>query len=287
MTTQTLKRGHDDVAIFWKQTLDDFVSPLKIDSDRIVGIQIEALDQDPLFILSVYLPSSNHKFTEFCECLDLLWSLCEIYINKGPFILMGDFNAQVRNIGGTRRFGHLNNRGKKLIEFLDFFNLILLNLSELACGPLHTFMSDDERNKPVFDFIIFPATFISKVFSCKEGEWKCDLLSDHVPISASLVDCLHLNSINSQPIQKVQFEKKKVKWDSYDKESIQSLYTEPLSVKLSEISFDTGIDELYNSLLIIVWSVSEAGLKVKRICTGKKPEMQKNQAYLVSKSEIN
>ena len=75
---------------------------------------------------------------------------------------------------------------------------------------LHTFMSDDERNKSAIDFIIVPATFVSKVFSCKVGEWKCDLLSDHIPISVSLVDCLDPNSINSQPIQKVQFEKKKV-----------------------------------------------------------------------------
>ena len=63
-------------------------------------------------------------------------------------------------------------------------------------------LSADERNKSAIDFIIVPATFISKVFSCKVGEWKCDLLSDHVPISASLVDCLHLNSFYSQPIQK-------------------------------------------------------------------------------------
>ena len=32
------RRGHGGVAIFWKQTLDDFVSPLDIVSDRIVGI---------------------------------------------------------------------------------------------------------------------------------------------------------------------------------------------------------------------------------------------------------
>ena len=117
----------------------------------------------------------------------------------------------------------------------------------MACGPLHTFMSDDERNKSAIDFIIVPATFISKVFSCKVGEWKWDMLSDHVPISSSLVDCLHLNNINSQPFQKVQFEKKKIKWDSYDKEFIQSLYTKPLPVKLSEINFDAGIDELYHN----------------------------------------
>ena len=126
------------------------------------------------------------------------------------------------------------------------------------------------------------ATFISKVFSCKVGKWKCDLLSDHVPISASLVDCLHLNSINSQPIQKVQFEKKEVKWDSYDKESIQSLCTEPPSVKLSEISFDAEIDELYNNLLRIVWSVSETSLKVNPFVLEKDRNAEKPRVLLSS-----
>ena len=195
-------------------------------------------------------------------------------------------------IGGTRSFGDLNNRGKKLIEFLDFFNLIVLNLSELACGTSHIFMSVDERNKSAIDFIIVPATFVSKVFSCKVGKWKCDLLSDHVPISASLVDFLRPNTINSLSIQKVNFEKKKVKWDSYDKESVQSLYTEPLSVKLSEISFDTGIDELHNNLLRIIWSVSEASLNVKRVCAGKSQKCRKtkriySRAVCEARNELN
>ena len=119
--------------------------------------------------------------------------------------------------------------------------------------------------------------FCFQNFSCKVGKWKCDLLSDHVPISASLVDFLRPNTINSQSIQKVNFEKKKVKWDSYDKESVQSLYTESLSVKLSEISFDTGIDELYNNLLRIIWSVSEASLNVKRVCAGKSQKCRKTK----------
>ena len=100
------------------------------------------------------------------------------------------------------------------------------------------------------------------------------------------------NSINSQPIQKVQFEKKKVKWDSYDKESIHLLYTEPLSVKLSEISFDAGTDELYNNLLRIVWSVSEASFEVKRVCTGKSQKCRKtkriySQAVCEARNKLN
>ena len=110
----TGKRGHSGVANFLKQTLDDFVSPLETDSDRIVGIQTGAPNQDPLFILSVYFPSSNHQFTEFCECLDLLWSLCEMYINKGPFILMRDFNAQLGNIfWWYKKFWRFKQQGEK------------------------------------------------------------------------------------------------------------------------------------------------------------------------------
>ena len=40
-------------------------------------------------------------------------------------------------------------------------------------------------------------------------------------------------------------------------------------MKLSEMSVDAGIDELYNNLLRIVLSVSEASLTVKGVCTGK------------------
>ena len=45
-----------------------------------------------------------------------------MYINKGPFILMEDFNAELENIGGIyiEVFGDLNNRGKSLLNFLMF-----------------------------------------------------------------------------------------------------------------------------------------------------------------------
>ena len=95
------RRGHGGVAIFWKQTLDNFVSPLDIVSDRIVGIQINAPNQDLLFILSVYFPSSNHQFTEFCECLDLLWS-CDIYDLDLLIIFLSFFLIFVRT-----RLGHI------------------------------------------------------------------------------------------------------------------------------------------------------------------------------------
>ena len=148
------KRGHGDVAIFWKSSINDFVSPLDITSDRIVGIQFAPPDQDPLFVFSVYVPSS-------IECLDILWSLCEVYINKGPFIIVGDYNAHLGKLVGARGYGHANKRGEKLLEFLNYFNLVVLNLLNLTSGPLYTFMSENGKLKSAIDFIIVPSAFLS------------------------------------------------------------------------------------------------------------------------------
>ena len=66
--------AHGGVALLWKRTIDDFVTPLEnIESDRIVGIRCDFDNCDPLFILSVYLPSSNSTIDEFKEYLDFLF----------------------------------------------------------------------------------------------------------------------------------------------------------------------------------------------------------------------
>ena len=72
------------VALLWKRTIDNFVTPLEnIESDRIVGIRCDFDNCDPLFILSVYLPSSNSTIDEFKEYLDFLWALYDSLSAKG------------------------------------------------------------------------------------------------------------------------------------------------------------------------------------------------------------
>ena len=68
--------AHGGVALLWKCTIDDSVTPLEnIESDRIVGLRCDFDNCDPLFILSVYLPSSNSTIDEFKEYLDFLQAL--------------------------------------------------------------------------------------------------------------------------------------------------------------------------------------------------------------------
>ena len=56
----------------------------------------------PLFILGVYLPSSNHTLDEFQECLDLLWALYESLSADGFVIVLGDVNGDFGNCLGVR-----------------------------------------------------------------------------------------------------------------------------------------------------------------------------------------
>ena len=64
---------HGGVALFWKHTLDDYITPsTNIQSDCIVGIKCVFDDSNPPYILSVYLPTSNHIDNEILEYFDHL-----------------------------------------------------------------------------------------------------------------------------------------------------------------------------------------------------------------------
>ena len=70
------KKAHGGVALLWKYSINDFVTPIKsIQSDHIVGIKCEFSGCRPLFILGVYLPSSNHTLDEFKSVLTF-FGLC-------------------------------------------------------------------------------------------------------------------------------------------------------------------------------------------------------------------
>ena len=257
------RQGYGGVAILWKPMLSDFVEELDIGCDRIVGIQLFLPNRDPLFIFSIYLPSSSHSDNEYMEYLDQLWSLCDLYLNKGPCCFVGDFNAALGKLGGPRGFGVVNARGRKLIEFLDYFILFAINLFELTEGPLHSYMSDDERHESMIDYIVLPAPFMGKVNSCAVGKWQPDLMSDHVPITVSLNNQELDKTVAWQPKQcGVRVDRKKVSWDNYSKTGIDMKYTIPLSVELSKVETDVHIDDLYGEILRSMWGVSERHLKV-------------------------
>ena len=136
------KQAHGGVALFWKQTLNDFVTPLEnTDSDRIVIIHCDFYNSVPLFNLSVYLPSSNHNIDEYDEYLDYLWALYDSLSAKGIVVAMGDFygDGDLENSLGNKGTVNPNQRGVKLLDFANYFNLCPTNLLSMCEWPLETY----------------------------------------------------------------------------------------------------------------------------------------------------
>ena len=95
--------AHGGVALLWKRTLDDYISPLEnISSDRIVGIQCNFPNKNLLFVLGVYLPSSNAKLEEFQEYFDHLWALYDSLSARGYVLILGDLNGDLGNSLGDK-----------------------------------------------------------------------------------------------------------------------------------------------------------------------------------------
>ena len=63
------KVGKGGVALSWKKSLGNRVAILNIEDDRIVGIQYQISSNNYVYIIQVYLPSSNHPISELSDYL--------------------------------------------------------------------------------------------------------------------------------------------------------------------------------------------------------------------------
>ena len=162
------EQAHGGVALLWKYSVNDFVTPIKsIQSDRIVGIKCEFSGCRPLFILGVYLPSSNHTLDEFQECLDLLWAFYESLSADGFVIVLGDVNGDFGNCLGVRGKKEPNVRGKLLIDFANFFNVCPVNLFSSCNGPLETYISHCGRFRSTMIIFCRPTIHVIKLLCQK------------------------------------------------------------------------------------------------------------------------
>ena len=134
-----------------------------------------------MFILAVYLPSSNHSLDEFHETLDLLWALYEYYCDQGITLVLGDFNGALGYLGDDRISSEPSARGKLINEFLNYFNLFAANLDNICSGPLDTFYSDDGLSSSAIDLIVVPRTLLQYINWVYVFEKDCVNLSDHLP----------------------------------------------------------------------------------------------------------
>ena len=178
---------HGGIALLWKISLDNYVSPLdNIDPDHIMGIQCEFLGYDTLYILGVYLPSSSRNTEVYDEYFDYMWALYESLSSKGVALVMGGFNGDLGNSLGYKGKHVPNLCGLKLLDFANYFNLCPVNLMKMSTGLLETFNSYCGRFHSTLDYIFLKNCLLSSIKLARTFDDDVDNTSDNLPIQLKL-----------------------------------------------------------------------------------------------------
>ena len=239
--------AHGGVALLWKISLDNYVSPLEdIDSDRIVGIQCDFPGYDTLYILGVDFPSSSLNTEVYDEYFDYMWALYESLSSRGMVLIMGDFNGDLGNSLGDKGKHEPNLCGLKLLDFANYFNLCPVNLMRMCTGPLETFNSCCGRFHSTLDYIFFPDCLLSSIKLAKTFNDDVDNTFDHLPIQLKLCytgsDSVSTCDGGSREGSKDSRSKLKIHWSKFPSETINRMYKSPLLLDLEKISMSSFTD---------------------------------------------
>ena len=101
-------------------------------------------------------------------------------------LVLGDFNGDLGDSLGDKGKYPPNQRGSKLLDFANYFNLCSANLLSNCDEPLETYISDCGRHKSTLDYIFVPNCLLGNMISCKTFDMQIENTSDHLPITLEL-----------------------------------------------------------------------------------------------------
>ncbi|CAH1795212.1 unnamed protein product, partial [Owenia fusiformis] len=224
--------GNGGVAIFWRDSLSNYVIPVKdMSTDRIVCLKVSIVQTAPIYIFSVYLPQQNCEIDMYD---DVLFSL-EHFVQKasmdGSVIILGDVNSNLGTLTGCRGHGNPSSNGIKLYDFMQRNLLTAIDMTDLACGLRHTF--EMTRNNALhvsyIDHVILSYTLRECVLSCTVLEDEPDNTSDHLPIQTIL-------NLNAQIERCPDIEAPKgFAWNKLNCNEIKDSYTNSVTLKCNDI----------------------------------------------------
>jgi len=171
--------GKGGVALLWHSRLDNYITPLNLESDRIAGLQVQLSSRQYVFIFQVYLPCSNHGIDSYRKTIDVLYDLWSMFSPNGTVIFMGDFNA-------TFHQSSVISRDKLFYRFVQEHNLCVANCLPLCSGASHTFVSYDNSCQTLIDFICLPSDYTDCITDCIIVDDDCLNVSRHRPVIMQL-----------------------------------------------------------------------------------------------------
>ena len=101
----TTTHAHGGVLVFWKSSLDQFVTTVSVPSSRILPIIFNHPNHPKTIQIAVYLPTSGHE-SEFVQELSLLETIIDQLASKHPSVsiyIRGDANSSLKLRPGNKR----------------------------------------------------------------------------------------------------------------------------------------------------------------------------------------
>jgi len=197
-----LRKG--GLAILWNNKISYSITNLNlpVHSDRIMAIRIDSSNSAPIFVINIYLPSTNYTTDQYRECITDWQITLEWLSSEGTVVSCGDFNGQLGSHWGHRARSQGNDRGRLLGEFLIEHNLFSTITNDICGGPAHTCIPGDANlNTSILDHFIIPTDTRHQCLSCYVHEDHALNTSDHLPITFVLKCRYTRNKINIQDMR--------------------------------------------------------------------------------------
>ena len=181
------RRGKGGIGFIWRRQLDKDIEKLEnVGNDRIIAIKITTSKGLVLFIVAVYLPSTNSSIVEFRNTLDAMVDVIDQFYDQGIVIVMGDFNCHIGKSGGPRSLDAVNDRGCDLAKMIERQCLISVNSQDLCAGSIGTYFAECGSVQTTTDHILMRKDSVHLVKSCFVSDDHSQNLSYHLPIICCL-----------------------------------------------------------------------------------------------------
>lgn len=154
------KRGSKGVAIILRGKWKNNVLNTFHVNESIIMIKLQAQPTD-MYIIQVYFPTTSCEEEVIEIMYQQLEELLRITDNKSNVFVISDFNASVgsqitgNECVGKFGLGNTNERGEKIIEFCEQFEMIITNtMYEVPKRRRYTWKAPGDKSRHQIDYIL-------------------------------------------------------------------------------------------------------------------------------------
>lgn len=254
------------IAMMWRTELDYCVTRMEdIGSDRIMVIKISVNNCEPMYIMNVYMPSTNSHIEVYREVLSELRAIHEYLSIRGMVIIVGDFNGQLGPSGGPRCPMPPSHRGSILLGYISEFDLVPLICHNSCTGPLATFYPHNGGPGTQIDHIFIENRYMRFMKSCMVSSDNINNTSDHVPIMVKVVCKIQRYAQKTRSVYRWD----KCNPDTYSK-CLDYLITQN-SILNGPIECENNISEYANELQYCMKEAADRVVPMSKFYPYKKP----------------